>query len=107
MLLAQFNSSAPKDKVSHSCCDVCAMKCKCLCSCDDSDCSCELKFEQEKHVSRIEKYFLWRGTHTSHSDDRCLEITPSLINATEHQVQKNTIMVFFFPNLHYACPSVA
>ena len=67
MLLAQFKSSAPKDKVPHSCCDVCAMNCKCLCFCDDSDRSCELKCEQEKHISRIEKFLLARDT--SHDDD--------------------------------------
>ena len=66
--MAQFKSLTPKDKVLHSCCDVCAMKCKCLCFCDDSDCSCELKCEQEKHISRIEKFLLARDT--SHDDDR-------------------------------------
>ena len=69
MLLSKFKSSAPKDRVLHSCCDVCAMKCKCLCFCDDSDCSCDPKCEQEKHLSKIEKFLLDRETSLNdHSD---------------------------------------
>ena len=44
--------------------------------------------------------FGWIDGHVaSRNQGLCLEITPSLINSTEHQVQNNTIMVSFSESL--------
>ena len=68
--MSKFKSSTVKDRVLHSCCDVCAMKCKCLCFCDASDYSCDPKCEQEKHLSRIEKFLLNRESSPNEQSDK-------------------------------------